>query len=68
MSFAFPREGQRRRIRIECSSCFREWTDEHCCDVPPAINFSRYSDTALERLAADLAMILAERRRARQED
>jgi hypothetical protein len=49
------------KLMIICGSCRQPWDERHVCDVPPEIKFARYSDAALRRLAAQLALVLNER-------
>lgn len=59
---------EKHRLTIICSSCGREWITDHRCDEPPEIDFSHYTDAALERLADRLSLIVEDRirRAARQ--
>lgn len=54
-----------KTITVTCSSCGQPWMDGdslHRCPMPPEIDFSRYTDEALQRLADHLALVLEGRR------
>jgi hypothetical protein len=53
----------RRPLTIICSSCGQPWIDQHQCPMPPPIDWSRYTTSALESLASHLDLVIKGRRK-----